>query len=66
MAIGKIPKKKRRIRKHAGSSSSLDSIKSKEDNTILANDQEFSQIRNVTQDSMDMRVTNAPAASAAE
>lgn len=49
-------KKRRRQRKFNGSSSSLASIKSREDNTII-NDGDNTQLRNVTHDSLDLKVT---------
>ena len=55
-------KKRRRPRKFNGSSSSLASIRSREDNTII-NDGDNTQLRNVTHDSLDLKVTGHPDAS---
>ena len=49
----KVKKKVKRVRKYAGSDSSLDSIRSKNDATVV-NDNELESIRHGTQESIEM------------
>lgn len=49
----KVKKKVKRVRKYAGSDSSLDSIRSKNDATVI-NDNEHESIRHGTQESIEM------------
>ena len=51
-----VKPKQKRQRKHAGSESSLDSIRSREDATII-NDNEHENLRHITQDSIELKGT---------